>query len=228
MTHEERAERRLRCTGELNERLKRSDGEQVVNGLVHGLNVVRDSLFVRVHDDVEQTIGTDSMLLSSSMFKQEVETRLEIDLYQIAESDLHATARGYCGTGEPWYRKWITTLRMDQPFERSRVEQRLAGYASKSADDRRLAFTDVLERTFPEARRAPLVIYRLVPLAVWIATSLAFGDHAEAKQLRKNQVALLPPITDCQECRGELLENGEQCRNCGNPLWKYKWLMATD
>ena len=37
---------------------------------------------------------------------------------------------------------------------------------------------------------------------------------------------LLSIIRDCAECHGSVLENGEQCRNCGNPLWKYDWLTA--
>ena len=61
-----------------------------------------------------------------------------------------------------------------------------------------------------------------------IATALAFGDHARARDARKRQTADLPAIRYCSQCRGDVLENGEQCRGCGNPLWKFEWLTATD
>ena len=74
----------------------------------------------------------------------------------------------------------------------------------------------------------PLVLFQLLPLAVRIVTALAFGDHACARDARNSQVAHLPSIRYCRQCRGEVLENGEQCEQCGNPLWEYKWLTAAD
>jgi hypothetical protein len=47
-----------------------------------------------------------------------------------------------------------------------------------------------------------------------------------AQAARERQKQMLSVITDCNRCRGRLLENGEKCANCGNPLWTYKWLTA--
>ena len=101
-------------------------------------------------------------------------------------------------------------------------------YVSKSADDQRLAFGNILATALPEASRAPLVLLRLVPAAVQIATALAFGKSADAQQWRHEQTEILPSIPDCYRCHGKLLENGEQCTMCGNPLWTYEWLTDVD
>jgi hypothetical protein len=89
-------------------------------------------------------------------------------------------------------------------------------------------FSSALERALPEARKAPLVIYRLYPRAVRIATAIAFGDALRAQEIRSEQISFLPIIADCHHCHGAPLENGESCVDCGNPLWKIKWLNTTD
>ncbi len=101
-------------------------------------------------------------------------------------------------------------------------------YVSKPANDQRLAFSNILATTQPEASRAPLILLRLVPAAVQIATALAFGKSADARQWRHEQTEILPSIPDCHRCHGKLLENGEQCTMCGNPLWTYEWLTNAD
>ncbi len=85
-----------------------------------------------------------------------------------------------------------------------------------------------MARVVSESRRAPLVLFRLMPLAVEIVTTLAFGDSPKAAQLRNRQTVLLPAILDCHHCRGKLLDNGEQCPECGNPLWQFDWLSSVD
>ena len=93
-------------------------------------------------------------------------------------------------------------------------------------DARRLAFQRVLDKAIPESRRAPLVLLRLLPLAAGIATATAFGNLDLARLLRKQQSSLLPAINDCHRCRGRLLDNGDSCPECGNPLWKFNWLTS--
>jgi hypothetical protein len=110
----------------------------------------------------------------------------------------------------------------------SRAARRIQYYASKSADDQRLAFSNILTAAQPEASRAPLVLLRLVPAAVEIATALAFGKSVDADHWRHEQGEILPSIRDCHRCHGKLLENGEQCPVCGNPLWTYEWLTNVD
>lgn len=70
------------------------------------------------------------------------------------------------------------------------------------------------------------MVYRLLPLAVWVATALAFDDRARALQSRQRQKALLPAVGDCRVCHGNLLADGLACAHCGNPLWNYEWLTA--
>jgi hypothetical protein len=83
-----------------------------------------------------------------------------------------------------------------------------------------------LERSFPEAIQAPLVIYRLLQPAARLATALAFerADHAQAQ--RDRQLVVLPSILDCSICHGEVLPSGQTCAICGNPFWKYDLLTA--
>ena len=52
------------------------------------------------------------------------------------------------------------------------------------------------------------------------------GSLDLARSLRKQQTSLLPAILDCHRCRGRLLDCGESCPECGNPLWKYNWLTS--
>ncbi len=202
----------------------RQDGAQVAGGLMGGLTVLRDSFYVCVRADVARMVGMDSMWLPASNQKAEESAKMEIEIYQIAESAAAAHEHQYVRTGSPWYSQWLTRLRLGESRADATVVDRLAHYGSRTPDDRRLAFTDVLAKAVAESARAPLVLFRLTPLAVWIATALAFGDHLTAADVRNRQVAVLPAIADCHQCHGEVLENGEQCPSCGNPLWKSDWL----
>jgi hypothetical protein len=201
-------------------------GSRVATILADGFNTLRDALFTRVYDDVEQVIGTDSMLMPISRVKTEIAAKMEIDIYQVGESVATARQRSYVTTEDDWYLSWLTQLRLGEGGDAPAVQQRLAYYLAKNADDRRRAFSSVLERILPEARRAPLIVYRLLPLAIGIMTSVAFGDSELAQELRKKQIRLLPSILDCHDCRGSLLDNSEKCPQCGNPFWFYNWLTA--
>ena len=213
---------------EFNRHEHRDDAVRVTSSLASGLTVLRDSLYWRVHRDVEKIVGRDSMLMPVSEKKAERLTKTEIELYQIAESAAAVREFGYVRPDDEWYLQWLTRLRLGTPRTEVKVVERLAQYSSGTPDDRRLAFTDVLARVIPESRRAPLVLFRLVPPAVHIATALAFGDHARAAGLRNRQKSDLAAIADCPQCYGKVLENGEQCAQCGNPLWKFQWLTTAD
>jgi len=217
--------------GEFTERhveANRHDGEHVSGSLNGGLAILRDSLYGRVHRDVEIELGKDTMIMPVSEMKTEASTKTEIDLYQIAESAAAVGEHGYVRTDARWYLQWLTRLRLGEAATEANTAARLDDYMSRTPDDRRLAFTDVLATVLAESTRAPLVLFRLFPLSVEIATALAFGDHAAAQDARNRQTFLLPEIGYCNECHGKVLENGEQCPGCGNPLWKYEWLTAAD
>lgn len=226
LSQEERVQRRAAAAASLNLHEHRNDGEQIVNSLEAGLHELRDALYTRIHADVEQEFGMDSMLSPLSLVKSEARTKAEINIYQIAESAAEARASNYASGADDWFVRWLATLCLGEQSELPAVVQRLSQYVGKSADDRRRTFSTVLERTLPEARHAPLIVYRLLPLAVAIVTAVAFGDHARATDARKRQTTLLPNIPDCHQCHGNLLDNGEQCASCGNPMWKYDWLTA--
>ena len=205
----------------------RSDGLRIIESISGGLTLIRDAVYARVHFDVERRMGRDSLIFPLSEEKAERATKLEIEIYEIVVAAGAVQARGYVSDGN-WFRDWLVDLRMGTVDGNSRVARRLVYYASKPPDEQRLAFSNILATAQPEASRAPLVLLRLVPEAVQIATALAFGRSADAQQWRHEQVEMLPSIADCYRCRGKLLENGEQCTVCGNPLWTYEWLTNSD
>jgi hypothetical protein len=226
MSAEERAKRRAEAAAEFDRHEKRSDGTRLTNSLGDGLSLLRDAFFNRVHGDVEKAFGFDSMLLPVAVLKSEANTNTEIEVYQIVEAAFDARENHYLAGEGNWFMSWIARLRLADMAEAPPVAQRLAFYAERSADDRRRAFVSRLQQVLPEAGHAPLVMFRLIPLAISIAVALAFGDHPRAEETRKRQITWLPSIADCHSCHGSLLENGEKCQHCGNPFWKYDWLTA--
>ena len=168
------------------------------------------------------------MFMPVSEQKAEVTTLTEIELFQIAESAAAARDCGYAGEAHEWYLGWLVRLRLGHAPAEPRIDARLADYLAKTPEGRRLAFSTVLARVLPESRQAPLVLFQLYPLAVQIATAVAFGDSRAASAARSQQLAILPSIGDCRPCHGKVLDSGEQCPGCGNPLWKPEWLTAVD
>ncbi|HUY91918.1 MAG TPA: hypothetical protein VMV10_24470 [Pirellulales bacterium] len=225
MSQLDRIKRRSDAATEFNQRHNRQDGAQIVNSLADGLNALRDLLYTRVHGDVEQRVGVDSLLVAAAEIKQLEMGRNEIELYEIAESATMVAERRYFPKDDPWYLDWLIRLRLGEAEKNPAASKRLSEYLSQSPDGRRRKFSQILESSLPDAGHAPLVIYRLFPLAVWVATALAFGDHAGAEDARRRQVAILPGIGDCPSCHGCVLANEERCPQCGNPFWNYEWLI---
>jgi hypothetical protein len=205
----------------------RQDGVRLVNSLSDGLSTLRNLLFARIHEDVQAKFGLDSMLLPISPIKSEQAAKLEIELFAIAETVAQVQARRYVADAA-WFLSWLLDLRLGDLREDPKRRKRIDRYLAEAPDGRRLAFSTYLERSHPESRRAPLVLYRLFPLSVGIATALAFGDPLAANELRNQQMFWLPAIQDCHECHGAPLENGEKCYVCGNPVWTYRWLTVAD
>jgi hypothetical protein len=218
--------RRAAAADEFDRHEHRGDGPPLVASLGSGLTVLRDALYARIHEDVIRRVGLDSSLSPLSEEKTERVTKLEIEIYQIAVSSLAAAGHGYVSADDGWYGDWLGRLRLGSVHAEGRVAKRLAHYRGQTPDQRRLAFSNILTAALPESRRAPLVLFRLLPSCVKIATALAFGKQQDAGDWRKQQIEHLPAIRDCGQCRGRLLDNGVQCRACGNPLWKFDWLTA--
>jgi hypothetical protein len=226
MNAEIRLQRREAAASQFNERLARADGQRVAGGLADGLGLLADIFLTRVLVDVQRNFGSDSMLMPTSIVKTEEKAKAEIELFQISESAAHAREYQYVSGHDEWFLTWLAELRLGEQATAAASGHRLAQYGARSAEDRRRVFSTVLERTLPAASRAPLVLYRLFPLGVSIVTALAFGDHDRAQDARKRQQSVLPGIGDCSACRGSVLDNGERCAQCGNPIWKYDWLTA--
>lgn len=212
---------------DFNRHEKRSDGAQVVAGLLDGLTILRGSLFGRIHGDVEKMFGVDSMLVPISEMKTKAHADRETELYEVAECTVAARSGRYLSGVDEWFPGWLARLRLGQPACDAELP-RIGEYLSLSADERRLRFTDVLAHVVPESRRAPLVLFRLFPLAVHVATHVAFGNREAANQIRLRQKMELPAIDDCPKCRGKILEYDQQCPDCGNPLWKSQLLTVAD
>lgn len=223
----EPSERQVAAADQWNQHLRRQDGLPVVTSLDAGLTLLRDLFYERMHADVERVVGKDSMLMPVSELKAFLATKTEIDVFQVAESACAARQFGYTGT-DTWYLLWLAGLRLGPAATDAATTQQLARYHPKTPDERRHLLMDTLLKLLPESGKAPLVLFLLVPLAVQLATALAWGDAARARDVRKRQQTCLPAIADCQECRGRVLDNGALCRQCGNPLWKFEWLTVTD
>jgi hypothetical protein len=228
MSLDQSTTRRGTAAKTFNDRFARSDGERVTASLCDGLTVLRNAFFQRVSEDVISRIGMDSMLMPVSPLKAEEICKTEIELFQIAEATLATKNHVYVDDPDQRFGEWLTEFRLGAPRLDFEHRRRLDSYISGSSRERRLLFTNVLADVLPESRRAPLVLYRLHPAAVWVVTAVAFGDHRRACEYRGKQRFHLPAIDDCHECLGRPLDNSEQCGTCGNPVWKYDWLTAAD
>jgi len=219
------SQRHTEAVEQFNHWLHRGDGLRVAASLSAGLTLLRDALSVRLHEDVERLIGRDSMLVPVSELKARKLARREIDLYQTVESAVAARNFSYVESVD-WYVRWLCHLRQIDSQTDPTAKARLAEYLEAPTEKRRARFAVELSKVLPESTRAPLVLFRLFPLAVEIATAQAFADHSRAARIRQTQASILPAILDCHGCHAKVLENGEQCAGCGNPLWKFSWLTA--
>jgi hypothetical protein len=223
MTTEERSMRRAAAAAELQQRSSRENAQRAVESLDAGLDVIRDAFLARVHFDVLKIVGTDSMMMPVAPRQTEARLQTEIELFQVGEAAAEAVHQ-HVVDDLAWCRHWLCRLRLGAADESqlNRLEQ----YAAASPEDRRRRFMRAVERTMPDSTHAPLIVYRLFPLAVALVAALGFSDHARAAELRRRQTTLLPSLVECRICRGQVLENGEKCTHCGNPFWKHDWLTA--
>ena len=205
------------------------ESQQIVHSLCDGFDLLIDLFFNRIDRDVEQTFGLDSMMMPPSTvgeIKASQRARSLIDVYTHVVAAEEACDRNFV-TDSVWFADWLTTLRSDSPDDGSHTK-RAAQYREMKPDERRLKFASSLERRLPSATQAPLVLYRLFPLAVRMVVAVAFGENLRAGELRNQQIALLPIIADCHECHGRPMDNGDRCSTCSNPMWGYDWLTAAD
>jgi hypothetical protein len=224
----EAVSRRTQAAAMLAEAIDHGDPAHIVHSLADGLTTLRKLLYQRVHHDVEEVYGQDSMLMPLSEEKCEHRVKTEIEVYQIAVCAEELQEQGYLTRDLAWTADWLASLRLGEHYTGSRYHDRLSLYLELEQGDRSHAFVNVLQRTLPETLKAPLILYRLFPLAARIVTAVAFGDPPAARQRRAKQISWLPAIIDCHHCQGQVLDNSEVCRECGNPIWKYQWLTVAD
>ncbi len=200
------------------------------SNLWSGLETLRKLLLQRLISDIESDFGADSTLApaTTGMANRENQRAAEeIETYSLVLVIDEVARRGYAKGDVTWFRDWLLHLQFGNELDPAVVDK-MRRYDLPSDGQRRRVFSSSLEQALPEARRAPLIIYRLYPRAVRIVTALAFGDALHAREIRAEQISFLPIIGDCHHCHGLPLENGETCVECGNPLWKTKWLNAID
>jgi hypothetical protein len=225
---EDRTRRRTDASDALLQQAGRNDSTAIVLRLDDGLSYLRNTLYTRIHTDVERSFGEDSMLVPLANDRSEQRTKGEIELFMISEVIDEAGEASFLDVPADWLRRWLMELRLGEKQDRPLVAERLEYYQSQEDKRRHLAFSTILERTFPEARRVPLVLYKLFPLAVRVATAVAFGDSLRAGELRNRQLSILPSIADCRSCHGGLVDVDDSCRECGNPLWTIRWMTEMD
>jgi hypothetical protein len=220
------SQRRELAATELSQRSPQLQASTIVDSLSAGLTQLHDLLVNRIHSDVELEFGLDTMISpfsSATEVKQVLRAGLEFDIYASIVVNDEVLRGGYVDGAAEWFLDWLVRLRMDN-YSESEVNQRIDSYRRQSIEDCRRAFVTNLQRAVPESLKTPLVLFRLVPLAVRIVAASAFGDASRTQQLRTEQKELLPAISDCHECHGRLLGNEEHCRCCGNPIWTFAWL----
>ncbi len=222
-------QRHARAAAELSDRGGLENAESIVESLTAGLTNLRNLLIKRVHADIEDRFGIDSMLAPMSEDEEQRElynAKIETEVYSLVVA-ANEVCRALGAEDETWFVYWLLRLRLGDDVPRP-VHHRLEGYRKRSLSSRRLLFSDVLVRVIPEASKAPLIVFKLYPKSVRLAVAVALNDSLRAAELRGEQAALLPAINDCQQCHGRPLEPGDICPECQNPLWKLHWLLSAD
>jgi hypothetical protein len=228
--HTELHERLEHAQADLSQYSGGLNSSNIVGCLWFGLITLRKLFLARLQRGIESPSGTDSIWAPLTFVEAKREFRHateEIDIYSLLVVVAEAEHSGYANGDMDWFRDWLLRLRWGVEIE-SATWERLQAYETRSDGERRRMFASFLEQALPEATTTPLVIYRLYPRAVRIATALAFGDVLRAREVRSEQMSYLPVIGDCHQCHGLPLENGEICPECGNPLWKISWLCVTE
>ena len=227
MVHAHHSARHSRAAGLLNQATGLQTSDRIVESLSVGMNTVRDLIFQRIHHDVERHFGMDSMRIPLSLDQSEYNAKAEIDIWQIVEAGDFAVKAGFV-SDPAWMRSWLGELRLGGSFTNGPVQQRTTEYLERDENAQHMHFASTLEKVYPEACKSPLVLFQLMPHAVRIVVAVAFGATEEATRQRDHQAFLLPGVRDCQSCQGVVLDNGETCVDCDNPVWNYKWLLAAE
>ena len=142
-----------RPPSDFNRRAGRDYGQNAAEILDRRLVLLQDLLYCRLHGNVQQTIGMDSMLMPVSELKTQLAAKTEMAVYQVAESRAAAGELGLDAAPDNWFSRWLGRLLLGEAIDANALA-RLADYDSKAPRERLLAFTDVLTHVLPESPKA--------------------------------------------------------------------------
>ena len=202
--------RREQAQAEFQQRVGSAHSADLVRSLWAGLTTLRKLLLTRLHNDVEAYYGIDSILapMTASETQREMcHAADEIEIYSLTVVLAEAAHSRYAHDDADWFREWLLRLRWGDEMN-AMVAERMHLYDQYGDNDRRHMFASFVEQALPEATKAPLVIYRLYPRSVRVATALAFGDPLRAPRCVANRFLFcrsLPIATTATGCRWKMV-----------------------
>ncbi len=170
-------ERLEQAQAALTERIGEGHPTSAAVSLMNGLTTLRTLLMTRLHNDFGSEFGIDSVLAPATAaegLRQMLHASEEIEAYSLVLVMDEVAHKNYAKGDAEWFRDWLLHLRFGGEID-SKIIDRMHVYAAQD-DKQRRRFASALEQALPEARKAPLVIYRMFPRAVRITTAVAFGD----------------------------------------------------
>jgi len=133
MPRDKRSDQLKDAAAKFDQHENRTDGARIVGGLNDGLTLLRESLYLHLHQELENALGVDSMLTPVSEVKTRQQVRVEIELYQSAESAAAAAEKGYLRNDGHWYLHWLAGVRLGQAALDEQHCRRLAEYAGPAS-----------------------------------------------------------------------------------------------
>ncbi|MFO7908117.1 MAG: hypothetical protein R6U98_36085 [Pirellulaceae bacterium] len=128
-------DRRAAAAAQLAKKQPDLSAEKITQSLIDGLGTLRERLFERIHNDVEENVGEDSMLLPLSVEKSEQLANLEIESFQVSIAALEASNRQYISCDNRWFVGWLAQLRMGEAVKDSKWRRRVRHYLAMSDDE---------------------------------------------------------------------------------------------
>ncbi len=176
-------ERREQAVAEFEHHRIGPDAKHAVQALDAGIAHLRDAYAERVHEDLEEEFGQDSMLAPPSLAReaqQILEARREIEAYSCFLVANEITRHCYLDNAGDWILDWVLHLRFGD--NREFAAQRAAVYRSMTPRERHVLFISLLKQALPESKKAPGVLFHLFNRGVKIVAAIAFGktDRAQA------------------------------------------------
>lgn len=224
MLETDRSKRQADATQALEQETGRHDGAQVIAALSAGLELSARLFLDRIRGGLN--VGDTVIRADLARMPALAECYRAVLLVETVESGVQVHHHHYLRVDEDWYEKWLALTLLGGELPLKQIITGIAHYQRLSPDRRQADLRVSLERRVREVLEAPVVVYRLLTLAVTVATASAFGDKETARSARHLQHSLVPQAAQCPQCHGEILPSGKLCSACGNPFWRRDWLGA--